>query len=39
MKLNKSILAAGAALMLMTSCSDWLDVNNDPNTATDSAAP
>ncbi len=39
MKLNKSILAAGAALMLMTSCSDWLDVNNDPNTATDAAAP
>lgn len=39
MKLYKSILAAGAALMLMTSCSDWLDVNDNPNTATDSAAP
>lgn len=39
MKLHKSILAAGAALVLMTSCSDWLDINDSPNSPTDSAAP
>lgn len=39
MKLYKSILAVGAAMMMLTSCSDWLDVNDSPNSATDTAAP
>lgn len=40
MKLNKAILALGAALMFSTtSCSDWLDINDSPNSATDAAAP
>ena len=39
MKLYKTILAAGAAMMMMTSCSDWLDVNVNPNSPTDALAP
>ena len=39
MKLYKSILAAGAAMVMMTSCSDWLDVNVNPNSPTDALAP
>lgn len=39
MKLYKLLLATGAAMMMLTSCSDWLDVNDDPNNPTDAAAP
>lgn len=40
MKLNKSILLGAAALLMTaTSCNDWLDVNDSPNSPTDAAAP
>ena len=40
MKLRKSIILCGlaAAALSMTSCNDWLDVNNDPNTPTSADA-
>ncbi len=31
MKLNKSLLLGVASVMSLASCSDWLDVNTDPN--------
>ena len=39
MKLNKSILLGVAALLALSSCNDWLDVNDNPNSPTDAAAP
>lgn len=39
MKLYKSILLGAAALLMLPSCSDWLEVNDSPNSPTDSAAP
>ena len=41
MKFSKYITAAGAVAVLglgLTSCNDWLDVNEDPNTPTNEAA-
>ncbi len=39
MKLLKTLIISAAATMSLTSCSDWLDVNDDPNTPTEGAAP
>ncbi len=39
MKLNKAILLGAASLFMLTSCNDWLDVNDSPNSPTDAAAP
>lgn len=39
MKLNKAILFGAASLFMLTSCNDWLDVNDSPNSPTDAAAP
>ena len=38
MKFFKVLLIAGVAAMSLTSCNDWLDVNNDPNTPTSADA-
>ena len=38
MKLFKVLLIAGVAALSLTSCNDWLDVNNDPNTPTSADA-
>ena len=40
MKLFKSIILCGlaAVALSLTSCNDWLDVNNDPNTPTSADA-
>lgn len=38
MKFYKSLLIAGVAALSLTSCNDWLDVNNDPNTPTSADA-
>ena len=38
MKLLKSIILCGAAALSLTSCNDWLDVNDNPNTPSDAAA-
>jgi hypothetical protein len=32
MKFIKSIIMCGVCMLALTSCSDWLDVNTDPNT-------
>lgn len=39
MKLFKTLILSIAAALPLSSCSDWLDVNDDPNTPTESAAP
>lgn len=38
MKYVKSIMAALVCLMSLTSCNEWLDVNTNPNVATDLSA-
>ena len=38
MKFFKVLLIAGVAALSLTSCNDWLDVNNDPNTPTSADA-
>ena len=38
MKFFKVLFIAGVAALSMTSCNDWLDVNNDPNTPTSADA-
>lgn len=40
MKINKKLIMGGAAasLLALTGCSDWLDVNVDPNNPTDQSA-
>lgn len=38
MKFFKVLMIAGVAALSMTSCNDWLDVNNDPNTPTSADA-
>jgi hypothetical protein len=38
MKFYKVLLIAGVAALSLTSCNDWLDVNNDPNTPTSADA-
>lgn len=38
MKYIKSIVLSLIAAMSLTSCSDWLDINDDPNTPADAAA-
>ena len=37
MKLFKSIILSVAGLMTFASCTDWLDVNEDPNTPAQAA--
>lgn len=39
MKIFKTLVLSVAASLSFASCSDWLDVNEDPNTPTESAAP
>lgn len=38
MKLNKSIILGAAGIMMLSSCSDWLDVNVDPNNPSSESA-
>ncbi len=38
MKFFKVLMIAGVAALSLTSCNDWLDVNNDPNTPTSADA-
>lgn len=38
MKFFKALLIMGVAALSLTSCNDWLDVNNDPNTPTSADA-
>lgn len=38
MKLFKVLMIAGVAALSLTSCNDWLDINNDPNTPTSADA-
>ncbi len=38
MKFFKVLMIAGVTALSMTSCNDWLDVNNDPNTPTSADA-
>ena len=38
MKFFKVLMIAGVAALSLTSCNDWLDINNDPNTPTSADA-
>ncbi len=39
MKFLKTLIISAAAGLSLTACNDWLDVNDNPNSPTDSAAP
>lgn len=39
MKLFKSIILGLAGLMTFTSCNDWLDINDNPNTPAQAVVP
>ena len=39
MKLSKSLILGVAGVMMLSSCNDWLDVNDNPNNPTDQSTP